>query len=377
MRKSALTILAISLLFCVGGLAFVLSASSAYSNTNFKSLFYMFNSQAVKVIAGIFCLFLFLFIPYEFYKRISKALMFLVTFLLIYTIWQSRAINGSERWINLGLFTFQPSEVARLFLIIHIAALIEKKGELVQSLKDGFIYIFFWVAVISLLIFIQPNVSNAIIIIILSLSILFVGGAKVKHIFVTTVGSILIILPFALTFGHVAKRLGGFVRSILYGDKINEQVTEALYALGSGGWFGQGLGNSKQSNLFLPEAYGDFIFAIIGEELGFAGTLIILVGYFLIFFFGLVIAKNARDTFGQLLAFGISFSILLNAFINATVTTGMLPTTGIPLPLISYGGTSIIITCVSIGILMNIAIMNAKFSKQKIDLQLEHAEEQV
>lgn len=377
MKKSALTILVISLLFCVGGLAFVLSASSAYSNTNFKSLFYMFNSQAIKVIFGIICLFLFLIIPYGFYKRISKSLMVLITLLLLYTIFQSKVINGSERWISLGLFTFQPSEVARLFLIIHIAALIEKKGELVQNLKDGFIYIFFWVAVVSVLIFLQPNFSNAFIIIIISFSILFVGGARLKHILITTAGSFLAVLLFALFFNHVQKRLVGFAHSVFYGGSINEQVTESLYALGSGGWFGQGLGNSKQSNLFLPESYGDFIFAIIGEELGFAGTVVILLGYFLIFFFGLVIAKNARDTFGQLLAFGISFSILLNAFINAAVTTGMMPTTGIPLPLISYGGTSIMITCISLGILINIAIMNAKFSKQKINLQLDHAEEQI
>jgi len=377
MKKSALTILVISLLFCVGGLAFVLSASSAYSNTNFKSLFYMFNSQAMKVMFGIICLFLFLIIPYGFYKRISKSLMVLITLLLLYTILQSKVINGSERWISLGFFTFQPSEVARLFLIIHIAALIEKKGELVQNLKDGFIYIFFWVAVISVLIFLQPNFSNAIIIITISLSIMFVGGARVKHILITSAGSILAILPLALFFGHVQKRVASFAQSLFHGGNINEQVTEALYALGSGGWFGQGLGNSKQSNLFLPESYGDFIFAIIGEELGFAGTVVILVCYFLVFFFGLVIAKNARDTFGQLLAFGISFSILLNAFINAAVTTGMMPTTGIPLPLISYGGTSIIITCISLGILINIAIMNAKFSKQKINLPLEHAEEQI
>lgn len=377
MKKSAFTILVISLLFCAGGLAFVLSASSAYSSINFKSLFYMFNSQVVKVIFGIICLFFFLIIPYGFYKRISKSLMVLITLLLLYTILQSKVINGSERWISLGLFTFQPSEVARLFLIIHIAALIEKKGELVQNLRDGFIYIFFWVAVVSILIFMQPNVSNAVIIITISLSIMYVGGARLKHILTTMAGSVVVVLLLALFFSHVQKRLVGFAHSVFYGGSINEQVTEALYALGSGGWFGQGLGNSKQSNLFLPESYGDFIFAIIGEELGFAGTVVILLGYFLIFFFGLVIAKNARDTFGQLLAFGISFSILFNAFINAAVTTGMMPTTGIPLPLISYGGTSIVITCISLGILINIAIINTKFSKQKINLQLNHADEQI
>lgn len=377
MKRSALTLGIISLLLCAVGLVFVLSASTTYSNFTFKSLFFMFNSQAIKVALGIILLIIFMFIPYQFYKKLSKTLLIVITLVLVYTLLQFKSIKGSERWINLGLFTFQPSEIARLFLIVHLAALIERKGELVQNLREGFIYIFFWVVLISALIFLQPNVSNSIIIIMISLAILYVGGAKLKHILITSISSVLLALPFALMFEHARKRLVSFAISIFKGGSINEQVKEALYALGSGGWLGQGLGNSKQSNLFLPESYGDFIFAIIGEEGGFVVTVLILISYFLIFFFGLVIAKNAKDTFGQLLAFGISFSIITNAFIHVAVVTGMFPTTGIPLPFISYGGTSIIITCISVGIILNIAVMNSKFSKNSINVQMEHAEEPI
>ncbi|HAB51042.1 MAG TPA: cell division protein, partial [Ignavibacteriales bacterium] len=236
---------------------------------------------------------------------------------------------------------------------------------------------FFWVIIISGLIFFQPNISNGLILIFISLSMFFVGGAKLKHILATLLGSVLGAISIAMIFEHSRNRMLTFVKSILYGGGINDQVNQALLALGSGGLFGQGIGNSKQSNLFLPESYGDFIFAIIGEELGFIGSVSIIVGYFTIFIAGILVAKKARDTFGQLLAFGISFSIILNAFITIAVTTGIFPTTGVPLPFISYGGTSIIITCVSVGILVNIAILNAKYILPIQKINYGHAEEPV
>lgn len=377
MKKSAFIVALVSIFFCVVGSAFVMSASTTYSNTNFESLFHLFNSHIARVGLGLIFLAGFAVIPYDTYKHLSKGLIIAVTILLAYTLYSAPEIKGSGRWIHIWFFSFQPSDLARLFLIIHLAALIEKKGDSIQNVKVLFLHLFFWVLVISVLIFFQPNISNGLIIIFISLSMIFVGGAKTKHIFATLLGSLLTAISFAMIFSHSRRRIVTFVHSILYGGEINDQVKQALYALGSGGWLGQGLGNSQQSNLFLPESYGDFIFAIVGEEVGFAGTVIILTGYFLIFFFGLLIAKNARDTFGQLLAFGISFSIIVNALINIAVTTGMFPTTGIPLPFISYGGTSIIITCSAVGILVNIAIMNAKYAAQVPKMNFKHAEEPV
>ncbi|HSD62426.1 MAG TPA: FtsW/RodA/SpoVE family cell cycle protein, partial [Ignavibacteriaceae bacterium] len=139
----------------------------------------------------------------------------------------------------------------------------------------------------------------------------------------------------------------------------NIQVRQALLGLGSGGILGVGLGYSRQSNLFLPEAYGDFIFAILGEELGFIGSVMVLLAYLLLFIAGILIAKKCKDVFGQLLAFGISISVLVNAFINVAVATGLVPTTGLPLPFISYGGTSLIFMCISTGILINIGMTNS------------------
>lgn len=377
MKKSAYILIFLTVTFCVLGLAFVMSASSTYSNIKFESLFHLFNSHIFRVGLGLFLLVVFAIIPYDTYKHISKWLIILVTFLLVYTLFFAPQIKGSGRWINVGIMSFQPTDLARLFLIVHLAVLIEKKGDSIKDLRVLYLHLFFWVVVIAGLIFFQPNISNALIIIFISLSMFFVGGAKLKHILGTSLGCLAGALSLAMIFEHSRNRILTFVKNLMYGGGINDQVNQALLALGSGGIIGQGIGNSKQSNLFLPEAYGDFIFAIIGEELGFIGSFAVLIGYFSIFFAGIIIAKKARDTFGQLLAFGISFSIILNALINVAVTTGIFPTTGVPLPFISYGGTSIIVTCISIGILVNIAILNAKYILPVQKINYGHAEEPV
>jgi cell division protein FtsW len=168
-----------------------------------------------------------------------------------------------------------------------------------------------------------------------------------------------------MILSHSRKRILGFIGSFGEGGELNHQLKQGLLSLGSGGLFGVGIGNSKQSNLFLPEAYGDFIFGILGEETGFLGVVVVLLFYMVLFIAGILIAKKAKDKFGQMLAFGISFSIIIYAFVNAAVATGLFPTTGIPLPFISYGGTSIIFLSASIGILINIAIYNHATEKDK------------
>jgi cell division protein FtsW len=159
-------------------------------------------------------------------------------------------------------------------------------------------------------------------------------------------------------FSHSRNRILTFISSLHTGGDINIQVKQAMLGLGSGGLLGVGIGHSRQSNLFLPEAYGDFIFAIFGEEMGFIGSIILLICFLALFIAGLLIAKKTQDKFGQLLAFGIIFSIIIYAFVNVAVSIGLIPTTGIPLPFISYGGTSLIFMCISIGILINIALSN-------------------
>jgi cell division protein FtsW len=284
--------------------------------------------------------------------------MILTTILLVVTLFFAHDIKGAGRWLNLGIISIQPADIAKLALIIHLAVLLEAKTATLDSYRNGFLYFFIWIMVISGLIMLQPNLSSGIMLIIISLTVIYAGGAKFKHIISSMLISVTVFGAVAMIFPHSRSRIFSYISSLSNGGDINFQVKQALYSLGSGGLFGVGIGNSMQSNLFLPEAYGDFIFAILGEEFGLIGSIAVLLAYLVFLVCGVLVAKKSKDMFGQLLAFGITVSIVFYAFVNVAVTTGVFPTTGLPLPFISYGGTSLIFLCISVGILINIAITN-------------------
>lgn len=358
MKKLGLTIFFDAFALMLLGLTIVLSASSTYSVFKFDSVFYLFNSHLFKVLLGIGAIILFAFIPYDYYKRFSKTAIITTAFLLVITLVFAPNIKGAGRWLNFGIISIQPADIAKLVMIIHLALLLEAKANVIDNYRHGFLYLFIWIIGISGLIMLQPNISSGIMLILISLTIIYAGGAKLKHILVSMFISGVIIGIAALIFPHSRSRIFSFVDSVTNGGDLNFQVKQALYSLGSGGIFGVGIGNSMQSNLFLPEAYGDFIFAILGEELGLIGSIAVLVSYLVLLVCGILVAKKTKDQFGQLLAFGITISIVFYAFVNVAVTTGVLPTTGLPLPFISYGGTSLIFLCISVGILINIAFTN-------------------
>jgi cell division protein FtsW len=358
MKKLGLTIFFDVFALMLLGLTIVMSASSTYSVFKFDSVFYLFNSHLFKVFLGISAIILFAFIPYEYYRRLSKPLIITTTFLLVITLLFAPNIKGAGRWLSLGFISIQPADIAKLVLIIHLALMMEAKSNVIDDYKNGFLYLFIWIIVISGLIMLQPNISSGIMLIFISLTIIYAGGAKFKHILVSMLISGLVIGTAAMIFPHSRSRIFSFVNSITTGGDLNFQVKQALYSLGSGGIFGVGIGSSMQSNLFLPEAYGDFIFAILGEELGLIGSIAVLLAYLVLLVTGILIAKKTKDQFGQLLAFGITISIVFYAFVNVAVTTGILPTTGLPLPFISYGGTSLIFLCIGVGILINVAFTN-------------------
>lgn len=361
MKKLSTLIFIASLLLVLFGTYLVMSASSTYSEFKFENQFHLFNIHLIRAVVGILFLIIFMFIPYEIYKDFSKLLLFISIGLLVLTLLLATEVKGARRWIDLGIVNFQPVDLVKIVLFIHLAALIENKGEEIRDLKKGFVYPLIWIIITVGLIIIQPNVSNGIILFLVSLIILWIGNAKIKHILSTFFVGGFSVLTAIMVFPHARSRFLSFIHSIQNDTEINMQVQQAIIGLGSGGIYGVGLGNSSQRNLFLPEAYGDFIFAILGEEIGFIGSLIILLIYLLIFLFGIIIAKNSKDKFGQLLGFAISFSFVIYAFINASVACGILPTTGLPLPLISYGGSSLITSCISLGILINIGLTNSRY----------------
>ncbi len=350
------------------GTIIVMSASSTYSEFKFDSLFRLSNSHLGKVVIGLLSMVFFSFVPYDYYKKISKPAVIGVVAMLVLTLIIAPSIKGAGRWINLGVTSFQPADVARLILIIHLAYLIEEKNDLLKDFKNGFRYLLIWVVIISGLILVQPNISNGVLLLVTCLVMMYVGGAKFTHVLYTSVACIFAGLGAALLFAHSHSRITSFMNHLSNGHDINIQVKQSILGIGSGGLFGVGIGHSMQSNLFLPEAYGDFIFAIFGEETGFFGSIVLLICFMILLAAGLRIAFKTKDKFGQLLAFGIIFSIVTYALVNIAVSIGIVPTTGLPLPFISYGGTSLIFMCISTGILINIALANA--SKEQAALNV-------
>ena len=371
MKKLALIIFFDVFILMLLGLVIVMSASSTYSVVKFDSVFALFNSHLFKMLLAFLFMIGFCFIPYEIYKGLSKPAIIFMAIVLLITLFVATDIKGAGRWLDLGFTTIQPADIAKLVLIIHLAFLLNDKSNIIENYRHGFVYLFTWVVIISVLIMLQPNISNGIMLIMVSLTIMYVGGARLKHIFISLVSFFMIGGLAVLLHSHSRARIFSFIESVFHGGDINLQVKQSLYSLGSGGIFGVGAGNSMQNNLFLPEAYGDFIFAILGEEMGFIGTMIVLSGFLVFFFTGILISKKSKDKFGQLLAFGITLSITAYAFVNVAVTTGLLPTTGLPLPFISFGGTSLFFLGISVGILINIALSNIKHETGTMIIQKE------
>lgn len=350
----------IVIILMIVGASMVFSASGTYSALKTDSIYTMFRSHIWKVIIAIGAMVMFSLIPYKHYRDYSKVAMITMIFILILTFFLAPEIKGAKRWLDLGFMQFQPSALATLILLTHLAVLIEKKGEQIQNFKNGLFFLLVWIGLVAFLVMLQPNFSTSLIIVLLSFVLLFVGGARFKHLVTICFTGIIAAGSVMMLFSHSRERIFGFINGFSKGGEINQQVLQAKIGLGSGGLLGVGIGQSRQSDLFLPESYGDFIFSIVGEEIGFIGTVLILFGYLTIFLIGLIVAKKAKDRFGQLLAFAFSINIVLSAFINAAVVTGLFPTTGITLPFISFGGTSIILFAISVGVIINIGIENQK-----------------
>lgn len=355
MKIAVRILISIVLSLMLLGAVLVFTASSTYSDVRFDNIYFLFKSHLSKMVFAIVIGILFSIIPYQYYNKYSKQALLVVIVMLILTVLLAPKFKGASRWINLGIIRFQPSELAKLVLFMHLAGMIERKGKLIQDFKNGFKYTLISIFAVAGLVVLQPNMSTAMIIVFTSFTLLYIGGSKFKHIAITLGGASLAGVGLMMFFSHSRQRILGFIESFNSNSEPNIQVMQAKIGLGSGGMLGVGMGASRQSDLFLPESYGDFIFSILGEQFGLIGTVTVLVAYFCIFLIGIYIAKKSDNQYGQLLAFAISFNIILSAFINAAVVTGLMPTTGITLPFISFGGTSIILFSMSIGILINIA----------------------
>ncbi len=359
-------LISIVLSLMVIGAILVFTASGTYSEVRFDNIYFLFKSHISKMVLAIMIGIIFSIIPYQYYRKYSKQVLLGVILILVLTVLFAPKFKGAARWIDLGIIRFQPSELAKLVLFMHLAGMIERKGKLIEDFQNGFKYTLIWIFAVAGLVVIQPNISTAMIIVFSSFALLFIGGSKFKHIAATLGIASIAGAGIMMLFSHSRQRILGYIESLSGNSEPNIQVLQAKIGLGSGGIIGIGIGQSRQSDLFLPESYGDFIFSILGEQFGLLGTSLVLSLFFVLFVAGILIAKKSDDQYGQLLGFAISFNIILSAFINAGVVTGLMPTTGITLPFISFGGTSIILFSASIGILINIANQGNKRKSLRI-----------
>ena len=341
------------------GLIMVLSASSPTAISEGSNSYSYFIRQLVFAILGLIAMYFISKIDYRFYKRIYKAGYFLALILLAAVLVIGVTLNGAKRWIYIGALSFQPSEIVKLLMIIFYAAVLTKnRDELGNILKGWGKNLLYLIPIIGLLI-IEPHLSASIVIIGVCGLMMIFAGCRLWQIIVPAISigipTITILIFKIPKFSHAIRRITTFINP--WSDQLGEgwQVIQSLYAIGSGGLFGLGLGQSKQKYLYLPEPQNDFIFSVLAEELGFIGCVFVIVLFGVLIWRGVLAAMKAPDMFGSLLAIGITTLFALQVIINIAVVTSSMPATGMPLPFFSYGGTALFIILCEVGILLNIS----------------------
>jgi len=340
------------------GLVILSNPSIILSQDAFGESYYFLRHQLFSVFLGLILFFICQRIYYKHWQKLAFFLIIFSIFLLILVFVPKIGYGYGEakRWIALGPFSFQPFELAKLSFILYLAALLSKKGkDNYQLIKESLIPFLVVVGTIGFLIIIQPDFSSLIILMAVALVIYFLAGMKISYIL--GLSGLALIGCFALikTAAYRVNRLTVFLHPEMDPQGIGYQINQALLAIGSGGLFGLGLGHSIQKWRYLPEPIGDSIFAIVAEELGLIGAGFLVVLFILLAWRGLKIAKNAPDRFGGLLAGGVISWLFFQAFINIAAISGLIPLTGLPLPLISYGGSAMVFSLAGLGILVNIS----------------------
>lgn len=335
----------------------VFSASVRISEILEKNWYSLGIKHVIKVILSGLILYLASIVPYRLYKDKTRLGIITVIILLILTLIFGVEKNGSVRSLNLYLVEIQPSILGIYALIFHLASLIVSKGEKVKNFVTGYFPMLIWTSMVAILVMAQPNFSTTIITVSIGLTMMFLGGTKLKHIMWTILAFSPILIVYALIEPYRLERILGYMSRLVNPTLTDPvpQVRYAIYAIGSGGVFGIGVGRSRFRELFIPESYSDFIFSIIGEEFGFFGSVVILFFYSIILYVGFKIVKNVNDEFGKLIAAGITILIGIYVILNIYVVVGFLPVTGLPLPFLSYGGTALLAHSFGIGVLINIS----------------------
>lgn len=350
----------LSLLLLAIGVVMVLSSSYARAyydieGTTGGNATYYFVRQALFAGAGVGVMLVFSRLPMGFYRRMSTIVLLVSIGLLVVVAAIGAIGGGAQRWIDLGFTTFQPSELAKIAVILYFAQLICRTKEKMSTFRYGILPFVIVLGVICILLAMEPHWSAIMIIVLIGIVMLFVGGVKLGW-FIGGGISVAALLGIAVAaFPYVRTRITAWLDPFADISGDGWQVVQSLYSIGSGGLLGLGLGNSRQKYLYLPEEHNDYIFSIVCEELGFIGAVLILALFSLLIIRGYWLAMHARDKYSCLVCVGITTLLALQVILNVAVCTNTIPSTGISLPLFSYGGTALLLQMAEIGIILSMS----------------------
>ncbi len=337
------------------GLVMVFSASSANAHYVHGDATYFFKRQLVWAVFGVVVMWIVSRFHYKKLERYANLIFTITVVMLLLVPIIGIEAKGAKRWLGVGSLTFQPSEFVKISLTMFLAKSLVNNPQRISKLSDGYIRYMAIIVVTAGLVLIQPHMSGAMVIALTGCIVLFAAGFKIKYFVVSLMGALPLVYTLIVTSEYRSKRLTSFLDP--FADKLGEswQIVQSLYAIASGGFYGMGLGQSRQKFLYIPEPQNDFIFAVICEELGLLGAIFVMFLFGLLIFKGIMIARNAPDEFSALTATGITSLIAVQVLMNIAVVTSSMPVTGVTLPFFSYGGSSLVILLMGMGILLNIS----------------------
>ncbi len=341
-----------------GGILIVASASIGLAQKNFGTIsYYALRQFLYGGLGGIAVFFVIQHVYYRHWKKAALPLMILSFVLLALVFFPEFGYSsgGARRWLAFGPVSFQPSELLKLSFIIYLATWLDARRREVASIAYGAVPFVLMLGAISIFLVMQPDIGTLGVIVATAGILYFLGGGRVSQMATITVFGLALFYILVQLAPYRLNRFLVFLNPGLDPQGIGYQINQALIAIGSGGFFGAGFGKSIQKFNYLPEPMGDSVFAVYAEELGFLGAILLIAAFCFLLFRGIMIARKAPDTFGKLLAAGISIGVIVQAFVNMGAISGLLPLTGIPLPFVSYGGSALMITMASMGILVNIS----------------------
>ncbi len=339
------------------GVVMVYSASAIVAADRFHDPYFFLKKQIFWAMLGAACLWLTLCVDYRRLEGLVVPLLIVSAALLVLVLVPpiGQAINGTRRWIRLGPVSFQPAELAKLTLVVYLAAFLAKNHEALDHFRQGLLPPLVVAGMFGALVLAQPDLGNCLTLIALTFALLFLAGGRLRHLGLVLAPAVPLTAIAIWAAPYRLRRITAFLDPWSDPRGSGFQIIQSWLAFGNGGLLGQGIGASKQKLFYLPEPHTDFIFAIIGEELGFLGAVAIVALFMVLVWRGLRIGLRAPDPFGAYLALGITVLIAIQTLVNLGVVMGLLPTKGLPLPFISFGGSALLVTMLSTGVLLNIS----------------------